>query len=150
METTESKNSWCHPTAKIKKKIAPPHQKDTHTHTRSIVHSKKKLILEVYLTFFKCFERYSSFLSSSVKAAFVRLTFQFQVCSTLGKQLSLFRAKINSFAFSPTSKRLLQVCVVHIPNLPAAHKGQSPMTLHNNCTGAMLRGRQQKIRDVLV
>ena len=31
-----------------------------------IVHTKKKLIPEVYLTFFKCFETYSSFLFSSV------------------------------------------------------------------------------------
>ena len=89
-------------------------------------------------------------LFQCLKAAFVLLTFQFQVCFTLGKQLCLFRTKISGFAFSPTSKRLLQVCVVHVPILPAARKGQSPMTLHNNCTGAMQRGRRQKIRDVLV
>ena len=59
---------------------------------------------------------------SRLKAAFVLLTFQFQVCSTLGKQLSLFRAKISGFDFSPTSKRLLQVCVVHVPIPPVAHK----------------------------
>ena len=105
----------------------------------------------MYLTFFKCFQRYSSFLFSSVlKDAFVLLTFQFQVYSTLGKQLSFFRAKINGFAFSPTSKRSLQVCVVHIPFPRAARKGQAPMTLHCNCTGAMQRGRQQKPRYVLV
>ena len=44
------------------------------------------------------------------------------MCSTLGKQLSLFRAKISGFAFSPTSKRSLQVCVVHVPFPPAARK----------------------------
>ena len=85
-----------------------------------------------------------------LKYAFVLLTFQFQVYSTLGKQLSFFRAKISGFAFSPTSKGLLQVCVVHIPFPHAARKGQSPMTLHCNCTGAMQRGRQQKPRSVLV
>ena len=89
-------------------------------------------------------------LFQCLKDAFVLLTFQFQVCSTLGKQLSIFRAKISGFAFSPTSKRSLQVCVVHIPFPRAARKGQSPMTLHCNCTGAMQRGRQQKPRYVLV
>ena len=85
-----------------------------------------------------------------LKDAFVLLTFQFQVNSTLGKQLSFFRVKISGFALSPTSKRSLQVCVVHIPFPRAAHKGQSSMTLHCNCTGAMQRGRQQKPRYVLV
>ena len=89
-------------------------------------------------------------LFQRLKDAFVLLTFQFQVYSTLGKQLSFFRAKINGFAFSPTSKRSLQVCVVHIPFPRAARKGQSPMTLLCNCTGAMQRGRQQKPRYVLV
>ena len=68
----------------------------------------------------------------------------------LGKATFLFRAKISGFAFSPTSKRSLQVCVVHIPFPRAARKGQSSMTLHCNCTGAMQRGRQQKPRYVLV
>ena len=85
-------------------------------------------------------------LFQCLKDAFVLLTFQFQVYSTLGKQLSFFRAKISGFAFSPTSKRSLQVCVVHIPFPRAARKGQSPMTLHWNCIGAMQRGRQQKRR----
>ena len=85
-----------------------------------------------------------------LKDAFVLLTFQFQVYSTLGKQLSFFRAKISGFAFSPTSKRSLQVCVVHVPFPPAARKGQSPMALHCNCTVVMQRGRQQKARYVLV
>ena len=89
-------------------------------------------------------------LFQCLKDAFVLLTFQFQVYSTLGKQLSFFRAKISGFAFSPTSKRLLQVCVVHIPFPRAARKGQSPMTLYCNCTGAMQRGRQQNPRYVLV
>ena len=89
-------------------------------------------------------------LFQCLKDAFVLLTFQFQVYSALGKQLSFFRAKINGFAFSPTSKRSLQVCVVHIPFPRAARKGQSPTTLHCNCTGAMQRGRQQKPRYVLV
>ena len=89
-------------------------------------------------------------LFQCLKDAIVLLTFQFQVYSTFGKQLSFFRAKISGFAFSPTSKRSLQVCVVHIPFPRAARKGQSPMTLHCNCTGAMERGRQQKPRYVLV
>ena len=89
-------------------------------------------------------------LFQCLKDAFVLLTFQFQVNSTLGKQLSFFGAKISGFAFSPTSKRSLQVCIVHIPFPRAARKGQSPMTLHCNCTGAMQRGRQQKPRYVLV
>ena len=89
-------------------------------------------------------------LFQCLKDAFVLLTFQFQVYSTLGKQLSFFRAKISGFAFSPTSKRLLQVCVVHIPFPRAARKGQSPMTLNCDCTGAMQRGLQQKPRYVLV
>ena len=89
-------------------------------------------------------------LFQCLKDAFVLLTFQFQVYSALGKQLSFFRAKINGFAFSPTSKRSLQVWVVHIPFPRAARKGQSPTTLHCNCTGAMQRGRQQKPRYVLV
>ena len=89
-------------------------------------------------------------LLQCLKDAFVLLTFQFQVYSTLGKQLSSFRAKISGFAFSPTSKRSLQVCVVHIPFPRAARKGQSPMTLHCNCTGVMQRGRQQNPRYVLV
>ena len=61
-------------------------------------------------------------LFQCLKTAFVLLTFQFQVCSTLGKQLSHFRAKISGFAFSPTSKRSLQVCVVHVSIPPAAPK----------------------------
>ena len=89
-------------------------------------------------------------LFQCLKDAFVLRTFQFQVYSTFGKQFSSFRAKISGFAFSPTSKRSLQVCVVHIPFPRAARKGQSPMTLHCNCTGAMQRGRQQKPRYVLV
>ena len=89
-------------------------------------------------------------LFQCLKDAFVLLTFQFQVYSTLGKQLSFFRAKISGFAFSPTSKRSLQVCVIHIPFSRAARKGQSPMTLHCNCTGAMQSVRQQKPRYVLV
>ena len=92
-------------------------------------------------------------LFQCLKDAFVLLTFQFQVYFTLGKQLSFFRAKISGFAFSPTSKRSLQVCVVHIPFPREARKGQSPMTSHCNCTGAMQRGRQQKpwyVRYVLV
>ena len=84
-------------------------------------------------------------LFQCLKEAFVLLKFQFQVYSTLGKQLSFFRAKISGFAFSPTSKRSLRVCVVHIPFPRAARQGQSPMTLHCNCTGAM-----QKPRYVLV
>ena len=76
-------------------------------------------------------------LFQCLKDAFVLLTFQFQVNSTLGKELSFFRAKISGFAFSPTSKRSLQVCVVHIPFPRAARKDQSSMTLHCNCTGAM-------------
>ena len=87
-------------------------------------------------------------LFQCLKDAFVILTFQFQVCSTMGKQLSFFRAKISGFAFSPTSKRSQQMCVVHIPFPRAARKGQSPMTLHCNCTGAMQRGRQQKKTDL--
>ena len=115
-----------------------------------IVHSKKNDPWGVF-DFFQMFSKIFQFsLFQCLKVAFVLLTFQFQVCSTLGKQLSLFRAKISGFAFSPTSKRSLQVRAVHVPILPAARKGQSPMTLHSNCTGAMQRGRQQKIRDVLV
>ena len=72
--------------------------------------------------------------------AFVLLTFQFQVYSALGKQLSFFRAKINGFAFSPTSKRSLQVCVVHIPFPRAARKASR----RRLCTGAMQGGRQHK------
>ena len=53
-------------------------------------------------------------LFQCLKDAFVLLKFQFQVYSFLGKELSFFRAKISGFAFSPTSKRSLQVCVVHI------------------------------------
>ena len=87
-------------------------------------------------------------LFQCLKDAFVLLIFQFQVYFALGKQLSFFRAKINGFAFSPTSKRSLQVCVVHISFPRAARKGQSPTTLHCNCTGAMQRGRQQKPRYV--
>ena len=43
-------------------------------------------------------------------------------------------------------------CVPYIdlPMQPAAAKGQPPMTLHCNCTGAIQKGRQQKIRDLLV
>ena len=91
-------------------------------------------------------------LFQCLKDAFVLLTFQFQVYSTLGKQLSFFRAKISGFALSPTSKRSLQMqmCVVHIPFPRAAREGQSPMTLHCNCTAMMHRGRQQKLRYVLV
>ena len=44
------------------------------------------------------------------------------MCSTLGKQLSLFRTKISGFAFSPTSKRSLQVCAVYVPIPPAPRK----------------------------
>ena len=100
----------------------------------TIVHSKKTDPWGVF-DFFQMFWKVFQFsLFQCLKAAFVLLTFQFQVCSALGKQLSLFRAKIGCFAFSPTSKRSLQVCVVHIPNLPAARKGQSPMTLHRAAT----------------
>ena len=77
-------------------------------------------------------------LFQCLKDAFVLLTFQFQVYSTLGKQLSFFPTKISGFAFSPTSKRSLQVCVVHIPFPHAARKGQSPMTLHT----ALVRCRE--------
>ena len=95
----------------------------------------------MYLTrSFQMFSKIFQFsLFQCLKDAFFLLTFQFQVYSTLGKQLFFFRAKISGFAFSPTSKRLLQVCVVHIPFPRAARKGQSPMTLHCNCTGAMQR-----------
>ena len=94
-----------------------------------IVHSKR--IPEVYLNFFQMFWKIFQFsLFQCLKDAFVLLTFQFQMCSTLGKQLSIFRAKISGFAFSPTSKPSLQVCAVHIPFPRAARKGQSPMTLH--------------------
>ena len=68
----------------------------------------------MYLNFFKYFERYSSFLFSSVfcpsnisiSSMFYhrKATFRF-----------FFRAKISGFAFSLTSKRSLQVCVVHVP-----------------------------------
>ena len=112
------------------------------------VHSKKTEPWGVF-DFFQMFSKIFQFsLFQCLKDAFVLLTFQFQVYSTLGKQLSFFRAKISGFAFSPTSKRSLQVCVVHIPLPRAARKGQSPMTLHCNCTGAMQRGRQQKNPDM--
>ena len=116
----------------------------------SIVHSKKTEPWGVF-DFFQMFSKIFQFsLFQCLKDAFVLLTFRFQVYSTFGKQLSFFRAKISGFAFSPTSKRSLQVCAVHIPFPRAARKGQSPMTLHCNCTGAMERGRQQKPRYVLV
>ena len=116
----------------------------------TIVHSKKTEPWGVF-DFFQMFSKIFQFsLFQCLKDAFVLLTFQFQVYSTLGKQLSFFRANISGFAFSPTSKHSLQVCVVHIPFPRAARKGQSPMTLHCNCTGAMQRGRQQKPRYVLV
>ena len=115
-----------------------------------IVHSKKTEPWGVF-DFFQMFSKIFQFsLFQCLKDAFVLLTFQFQVYSTLGKQLSFFRAKISGFAFSPTSKRSLHVCVVHVPFPRAARKGQSPMALHCNCTGAMQRGRQQKPRYVLV
>ena len=56
----------------------------------------------MYLTFFKCFQRYSSFLFfQCLKDAFVLLTFQFQVYSTLGKQLSFFARKSVVLPFHP-------------------------------------------------
>ena len=113
----------------------------------TVVHSKKTDPWGVF-DFFQMFWKIFQF---SFPVSFVLLTFQFQVCSTLGRQLSLSHAKISNFAFSPTSKRSLQVCVVHIPNLPAAPKGQPPMTLHSNwhyCT--WVERTIAKIRDVLV
>ena len=107
----------------------------------SIVHSKKTDPWGVFDFFQMLWQIFQFSLFQGLKAAFVVLTFQFQVCSALGKPLSLYRAKISGFAFSPTSKRSLQVCVVHMPNLPAARKSQLPMTLHCNWTGAMQRGR---------
>ena len=128
-------------------------QASVHAHAiekSSIVHSKKTEPWGVF-DFFQMFSKIFQFsLFQCLKDAFVLLTFQFQAYSTFGKQLSFFSAKISGFAFSPTSKRSLQVCVVHIPFPRAARKGQSPMTLHCNCTGAMQRGRQQKPRYVLV
>ena len=116
----------------------------------TIVHSKKTEPWGVF-DFFQMFSKIFQFsLFQCLKDVFVLLTFQFQVYSTLRKQLSFFRAKISGFAFSPTSKRSLQVCVVHVLFPRAARKGQSPMTLHCNCTGAMQRGRQPKPRYVLV
>ena len=94
-------------------------------HAHSCCHAKNETKLRCLKPHRPCMVDFAIDTHERVKAAFVLLTFQFQVCSTLGKQLSLFCAKINSFAFSPTSKRSLQVCVVHIPNLPAARKGQS-------------------------
>ena len=80
-----------------------------------IVHSKNTEPWGVF-DFFQMFSKIIQFsLFQCLKDAFVLLTFQFQVYSTLGKQLSFFRAKISGFAFSPTSNRSLQVCVVHIP-----------------------------------
>ena len=70
--------------------------------------------------------------------------FNFKFILPWESNFPFFRAKISGFAFPPTSKRSLQVCVVHIPFPRAARKGQSPMTLYCNCTGAMQRGRQQK------
>ena len=88
----------------------------------TIVHSKKTEPWGVF-DFFQTFSKIFQFsLFQCLKDAFVLLTFQFQVYSTLGKQLSFFRAKISGFAFSPTSKRSLQVCVVHIPFPRAARK----------------------------
>ena len=92
-----------------------------------IVHSKKTEPWGVF-DFFQMFSKIFQFsLFHCLKDAFVLLTFQFQVYSTLGKQLSFFRANISGFAFSPTSKRSLQVCVVHILFPRAARKGQSQL-----------------------
>ena len=90
-----------------------------------IVHSKKTDHWSVF-DFFQMFWKIFQFsLFQCLKNAFVLLSFQFQVYSTLGKQFYFFRAKISGFAFSTTSKRSLQVCVVHVPILPSACKGQS-------------------------
>ena len=66
------------------------------------------------------------------------------------KETFLFRVKISGFAFSPASKHSLQVCVAHVPIPPATRKGQLPMILFCNCTGAMQSERQQTIRYVLL
>ena len=98
------------------------HRHEQRVRSAAIVHSKKTDPWGVF-DFFQLFWKILQFsLFSVLKAAFVLLIFQFQVCSTLGKQLSLFRAKIGGFAFSPTSKRSLQVCVVHVPIRPAARR----------------------------
>ena len=166
---------------------------DKGTHINTIVHSKK-LIPEVYLTFFKCFERYFQFsLFQCLKAAFVLLTFQFQVCSALGKQLSLFarksvvffflffeaktntpfrrpscRAREEKRKFSPTAKNNIKgesrkrgysKSVVLLFTHKQAFASDVRCTCTNptcgaesdsNCTGTIQRGRQQKIRDVLL
>ena len=146
---------WCirqtHLTQEQGQHMYHPGQKNWHSRAcQTIVHSKKTEPWGVF-DFFQMFWKIFQFsLFQCLKDAFVLLKFQFQVYSTLGKQLSFFRAKISGFAFSPTSKRSLQVCVVHIPFPRAARKGQSPMNLHCNYTGAMQRGRQQKPRYVLV
>ena len=89
-------------------------------------------------------------LFQGLKDAFVLLTFQFQVYSTLGKQLSFFPAKISGFAFSPTSKRSLQVCVVHIHY----HVLRAKASRRTLCTAtALVRCREddsKKTRYVLV
>ena len=72
----------------------------THRHLL-IVHSKKTEPWGVF-DFFQMFSKIFQFsLFQCLKDAFVLLTFQFQVDSTLGKQLSFFRAKISGLPFHP-------------------------------------------------
>ena len=67
----------------------------------TIVHSKKTDPWGVF-DFFQIFWKIFQFsLFQCLEAAFVLLTFQFQVCSILGKQFSVFRAKISGLPFRP-------------------------------------------------
>ena len=66
-----------------------------------IIHSKKTEPWGVF-DFFQMFSKIFQFsLFQCLKDAFVVLTIQFQVYSTLGKQLSFFRAKISGLPFHP-------------------------------------------------
>ena len=87
-------------------------------------------------------------LFQCLKDAFVLLTFQFQVYSTLGKQLSFFRAKISGFCLF-THKQAFAAGVRRTYTIPTCG-AQRPVAddFSLNCTGAMQRGRQQKKPDM--
>ena len=94
---------------------------------RTIVHSKKK----------KNWSLRRIWKKANTSQGSVFFGMDYSAGQFFGQWTVFGRGKISCFAFEPTSKRSLQVCVVHLPIPPAACKDQSLMTLHCNCTGPM-------------
>ena len=90
MTNTEQPLRPCGHVTNTEQPLRPCGHVSTHHHshqfaTYSPFQKKKKLIPEVYMTFFKCFERYSSFLFSSVLSCFCPSSISISSVFYLGK-----------------------------------------------------------------